>query len=160
MPSERSREYELVPMAPIRKLERRMDDLESSSDVRGFLKEIIEIIRMNQQIVEELMKANDSLRIELSKLPARIEDLTTNLKELLTFVKASATEEITGVSSTSMKPLVQKMEQLVEANKKIVETNQSMLSSLEEMSKKFRRPLPHGKPLARRPLSRPRPIIR
>lgn len=149
-------EFELIPMSPLRRLEKRIDHLESSPgvDTRDFLREIIDIVRMNQQIVDELAKANDALRIEISKLPSKIEDLVNSLNEMLSYIKASVTEE-TGVPSPNLKPLAEKLDQLIEGNKKIVESNQSILSALDMIGRKLIRPPtpPMRKPLL--PVLRP-----
>jgi len=139
MPIEKQEEFEIVPMSPIRRLERRLDHIESTSgvDARSFLKDMVDIIKMNQMLVDELAKANDSLRIEISKLPARLEELISHLKELLSYIKASAAEE--AVPSTAFKPLVEKFDKLIETNKRVAENNQSMLSALEEINKKLKR---------------------
>lgn len=156
MPVEKD-EFELVPMSPIRRMERRLEHLESTSglDAKGFLKEMVDIIKMNQMLVDELAKANDSLRIEISKLPSRLDELVAHLTELLTYIKASATEEtVTG----SFKPLVEKFDQLIEANKKIADSNQSMLSALEEIDKKLKRPMLPPRPVPRMLPPPPRPL--
>ena len=146
-------EVEIVPISPLRRLEKRMEKLEGSSTFndKEFYRELVDIIRLNQELVDELAKSNDALRIELSRIPARLEDLTSRLNELLSFIKASESEEPSTVSGE----LGQKLEQLVDTNKKIVETNQSVVSVLEEMEKKIRRPMPP--PPMRRPMP-PRPV--
>jgi len=151
-------EFELIPMSPLRRLEKRIEQVESSSstDTRGFLKEVLDIVRMNQQLVDELAKANDALRIELSKLPGRLEELINDLHELLSFIKASATEELTTASPTNLQPLVEKLDQMIEGNKKIVESNQNLLSAIEDVDKKLRKPpmpmlLPFKKPMQQQP---------
>jgi len=141
-------EYELIAVSPLRRMEKRIEQLEQSHDtfdVKEFYREMVDIIRMNQQIVDELAKANDALRIEISRLPARIEELVANLKELLSYIKASATEEQMGASGSEIagegvKPLAQKLDVLIETNKKIVDNNQALLNVLEEMDNKMRRP--------------------
>jgi uncharacterized coiled-coil protein SlyX len=149
-------EFELIPMSPLRRLEKRIDQLESSPgvDTRDFFREIVDIVRMNQQIVDELAKANDALRIEISKLPSKIEDLVNSMKEMLSYIKASAVEE-TGVSSPNFKPLVDKLDQLVEGNKKVVESNQAVLSELDSISRRLVKPAlpPMRKPML--PMQRP-----
>lgn len=136
-------EFELVPMSPIRRLEKRIEQLESTKgvDIKEFFRELVEIVRMNQQLVDQLAKADDALRIEISKLPGRIDDLIGNLNELLAFVKASATEE-TGVAPESFKPLIKKMDALIEGNKKIVTSNEAMLTALDELGRKLKPSLP------------------
>ena len=136
-------EFELIPMSPVRRLEKRIDQLESAPNlnVKDFMHEIVEVVRMNQQLVDEMAKANDALRIELSRLPGRLEDLISNMSELISYIKASAVEEATVGSVTNMQPLLTKIDELVEGNKKVVESNQSVLTTLEQIDKKIRRPL-------------------
>ncbi|MCS7105939.1 MAG: hypothetical protein NZ942_01315 [Candidatus Aenigmarchaeota archaeon] len=137
---EATEEVEIVPLSPIRRLERRIEQLEASLekvDGKGILKEVIEIVRINQQLVDELAKANDALRIEISKLPARLDELIENLNELLNYIKASAPEE----TQPSFKPLTEKIEKLIEQNQKIIENNQSVLNVLSEISEKLKRPV-------------------
>ncbi len=151
---EKQHEFELIPLHPLRRLEKRIEKIESFSptiDVREFLKELLDIIKMNQGLVDELVKVNSALRIELSRLPAKLDELVSKLGELLSIIKAAATEETTPPSESS-KPFVEKIEKLVEANKKIVESNESVLSALEEIEKRLRKPvLRHTLPL-RKPL--------
>jgi len=137
---EKHDEYELVPMSPLRRMEKRIDLLEQSGSMgdKEFYREIVDIIRMNQQIVDELAKANDALRIEISKLPVRMEELVSNMKELISFIKASVIEETTGTSAYA--PANKKLEELLETNKKIIENNQAVLGVLEDLGKKLTRP--------------------
>ena len=146
-PGHHQEEFELVPVSPLRRMEKRIDDLEKSHatfDVKEFYREMVDIIRMNQQLVDELAKANDALRIEISRLPARIEELVDKMKELLSYIKAAATEEQTGMTASGqaiaegMQPLAKRLDVLIDTNKKIVENNQALLNVLEEMDNKLR----------------------
>ena len=67
--------------ARITSLEKRIDELEQSKglNMQEFYREMVDIIKMNQQLVDELAIANDALRIELSRLPSRIEDLISRI---------------------------------------------------------------------------------
>lgn len=155
MPS-REEEYELVPISPLRRLEKRLEKLESFSleDPKNIFRDMMDIIRMNQQIVDELAKSNDALRIEISKLPAKLEELITDLKEIISFIKSSGEGEIVGIPSETMKPVVDKLDELVKENKSLSEKNDSILEVLDEISKRLKRPpIPVTKPLLRRPIS-------
>lgn len=153
--SEKEEEYELIPLSPLRKLEKRISQLESASgvDVKEFFRELVDIIKMNQRLVDELVKANDALRIELSRLPGRIEEMTKNLSELLSYIKAAAVEE-TPAGAESFKAMVEKMDKLVEFNKKIVESNETLTSLLETIDKKLRPVMP-----VRKPILPPKPML-
>lgn len=135
-------EYELIPMSPIRRLEKRMNRLEESStdSPKGIISDIIDIVRMNQQLVDELAKSSDALRIELSKLPGKLDELMMNVKELVSFIKTAGEAEVGGISEEALKPLVEKMDEMVKTNKAISDKNDSMLGLLDEISKKLKSP--------------------
>ncbi len=141
--TENSSEYELIPMSPVRRLEKRMERLENTSGGENFTKDllsdVVDIVRMNQMLVDELAKSNDALRIELSKLPGRLDDLILNMKELVSFIKTSGEQEVSGMSPDIMKPVVDKLDELVKSNKKITERNDAMLELLDDVGKKMRR---------------------
>ena len=147
-------EYELIPLSPIRRMRKRIRKLEDSPglDARDFFKELVEMVRMNQQIVEEIAKANDALRIEISKLPARLDELISNLNELLSFIKASAVEE--SAPAGSLKPLLEKMDAMIDGNKKIVEGTQAMIEAVDDLGEKIKKP---KRPTFRRLLPPSRP---
>ncbi len=134
-------EFELIAVSPLRKLEKRIDELETSkgTNMTEFYREMVDIIKMNQQIVDELAKANDALRIELSRLPSRMEELIAKMDEIISFIKAAATEE-NHASAGDMKPIADKLDQLIETNKKVAESNEDVMDLLEDMSRKVSRP--------------------
>ena len=168
MSKELDEEYELIPMSPIRRLEKRIDRVESSTGGQDIIREIIDIVRMNQQMVDQLAKANDALRIELAKLPAKIDELVASMKEIISFIKSSGEEETVGITKEAMKPLVEKFDEMIKTNRSISEKNESMLELLDDIGKKLRRPtarhLPRRSLLSRpttqptQPLRRPEPI--
>lgn len=134
-------EFELIAVSPLRKLEKRIDELETSkgTNMTEFYREMVDIIKMNQQIVDELAKANDALRIELSRLPSRMEELIAKMDEIISFIKAAATEE-NHAPVGDMKPIADKLDQLIETNKKVAESNEDVMDLLEDMSRKVSRP--------------------
>jgi len=154
------KEYELIPVSPIRRLEKRLERLESTSTgiSTDVFKDMIDIMRMNQQIVDELARSNDALRIELSKLPGKLDELISQMKELISFIKSSGEEETVGITQEAMKPVVDKLDELIKSNKAMSERNESLLEVLDEISKRLRRPV---RPLGTTPLlKRPQPIKR
>ncbi|MBI4010088.1 MAG: hypothetical protein HY361_02760 [Candidatus Aenigmarchaeota archaeon] len=152
-----SGEFELIPVSPLRKLEKRIDELEVSKggNMQEFYRDMVDIVKMNQQLVDELAKANDALRIEISRLPSRMEDLIARMDEIISFIKASATEEMAPTAG-DMKPLGDKLDQLIETNKRVAESNQSVLQLLDNIGKKLSRPV---LPPVKRPfLLQPKPM--
>ena len=134
--------FEVIPTSPIRKLEHRMSKLESSSsasEVQRLIEQIIELIKSNQRIIDDVIKSDSELRIELSRLPGKIDSLVSKMDEFLNLLKAGAAEESSGPSGQVMEPLLGKINELVDQNKKNVETNQAVLTSLGNIDNRLKR---------------------
>ncbi|MCD6371876.1 MAG: hypothetical protein J7L39_04130 [Candidatus Aenigmarchaeota archaeon] len=150
MQESKEREYELVPVTPLRKLEKRIEKIEASIgyfDSRELYKDIVDILRINQEIVAELVKSNEALRVEISKLPLKIETLVDKLDEFIELIKAAGEEEVSKIEEKSSKDLEKKLEELITINKKIAENYSSMLEYLSEIENRLRkltvvRPIP------------------
>jgi len=110
------------------------------------INQIIELIRGNQKIVNEVVKANADLRNELSKLPPKMDDVITTIKNLISLVEAAGRQELArgprapvpSVGPEVFKPLTEQLQKIVEQNQRLIESNQSMIKSLEDISKKVR----------------------
>jgi predicted transcriptional regulator len=136
-------EYEVIPTSPIRRLEKRLSKIEatsSSSEIQRLIEQIIELIKSNQRIIDDVIKADAELRNEISRVPGKIDELLGNMGEFIDLLKASATEEtVSEVSKDVMKPLTEKITEMVEQNKKILEANQASLANLGMIDKRLKR---------------------
>lgn len=143
MVEQESEEYEIIPTSPLRRLEKRIGKVESSSSssqTQKLIEQIIELIKSNQRIIDDIIKSDSELRNEVSKLPARIDNLVSSMGEFIELLKVSATEEtVAGMSKEVMTPLVEKMGEMVEQNKKSLQTNQSVLNSLGMIDNRLKR---------------------
>ncbi|MFH1105760.1 MAG: hypothetical protein V1731_00945 [Candidatus Aenigmatarchaeota archaeon] len=137
MPEE---EFEVIALSPIRKLERRLDQMEAGTGVQEINKlvdEVIELIKANQQIVDDLVRANLELRNEMSRIPSKIDELLGTLNEFVSLLKSASQEEAPGAET--MKPIADSLVQLVEYNKKAVDSNQAMITALDTIDKRLKR---------------------
>ena len=136
-------EYEIIPTSPIRRLEKRMEKMEGgsySSEVHKLIEQVIELIKSNQRIIDDSIKANNDLIAEISKVPKRVDDLIMEMREFMKLLKTSAeSEEVSSISKEVMEPLVGKISELVEQNKKNFETNQAALTTLGVIEKRLKR---------------------
>ncbi len=136
-------EYEIIPTSPLRRLEKRISRVESSSSTsqtQRLIEQIIELIKSNQRVIDDVIKADSELRNELSKLPGRIDNLVSGMNEFMELLKASATEEtVSGMSREAIDPLVAKMDELINQNKKGAETNSAVLNSLGMIENRLKR---------------------
>jgi hypothetical protein len=141
--AEDDEEYEVIPTSPIRRLEKRLSRIEtttSSSEIQRLVEQIIELIKSNQRVIDDIIKSDAELRNEVSKVPAKIDGLVDKMDEFLELLKASATEEtVSEASKDMMVPLVKKMEEMIEATKKGSEIGQASLASLETIDKRLKR---------------------
>lgn len=147
---EKEDEFELIPLSPLRKLEKRISQLETGTanvDAKEFFKQFVDIVRMNQQLVDEVIKANNTLRAELARLPGKIDEMTKTLSELLSYIKAAAIEEANPAAGESFKMMPDKMDRLIELNKKIVENNENLANLIESVDKRMRPAVPIRKPM-------------
>ncbi len=136
-------EYEVIPTSPMRRLEKRIDKVESgsySSQVRRLVDQVLELIKSNQKIIDDSIKANNDLISEVSKVPKKIDDLILEMREFIKLLKVSAEEEeVSQVSKEVMAPLVDKFTELIEQNKRNFETNQAVLTTLGIIEKRLKR---------------------
>jgi len=136
-------EYEIIPTSPVRRLEKRIEKVESGSypsEIRKLVDQVVELIKSNQKIIDDSIKANNELIAAISKIPHKVEDLILEMREFMKLLKISAEEEeVSSVSKEVMQPLVSKMTELIEQNKKNFETNQAALTTLGIIEKRLKR---------------------
>jgi len=137
-------EYEVIPTSPVRRLEKRiekMEDVSSTSQVQKLMEQVIELIKSNQRIIDDVVKANTELREELTKIPGRIDRLLETMNSFMNILKEASEEEEkeTTIGPEAFKPLTDKMNELIEQNQKSLENNQGMISALDTIDKRLKR---------------------
>lgn len=136
-------EYEIIPASPLRRLEKRIERIESSSsssEIRNLIEQIIELIKTNQRVIDDIIKSDAELRNEISKVPNKIDKLIDTMNEFMELLKAGAAEEtVDEISKDVMKPVVEKLDELVKQNKTNLEITQSLLESMETLDKRIKR---------------------
>ena len=140
-------DYEIIPVTPIKKLEQRVERVESAGtmpQLQSLINQIIELIRDNQKIVNEVIQANTELKNEISKLPSKMDELINSIRSFLSLVEAAGREETaapttTAIPSTDMfKPLIDQLQKITEQNQRLIESNQSVLDQMDKMSKRLK----------------------
>lgn len=137
-------EYEVIPTSPIRRIEKRLEKVEdtsSTSQVQKLMEQVIELIKSNQRIIDDVVKANAELRDELAKIPGKVDKLLGTMSEFMEILKEASQEEAGGaaIGPEVMKPMVDKLGELVEQNKKGLESSGTMLTALETIDKRLKR---------------------
>ena len=136
-------EFEIIPTSPIRRLEKRIEKVEGgsySSEVNRLIEQVVDLIKSNQKIIDNSIKANNDLIAEVSRLPKKMDDLILEMREFIKLLKISAEEEeVSNVSKEVMTPIVDKLAELLDQGKKNFETNQAALTTLGIIEKRLKR---------------------
>jgi hypothetical protein len=141
MPEDETESYEIIPVTPLKKLEKRMEQVEQAGtmpQLQSLINQIIELIRSNQKIVNDVIQANSELRNEMSRIPTKIDELTSTMKSFISLVEAAGKEEVANKSQESIKPLTEYMQKMVEQNQKMLESNKAMIEQLDNIGRKLR----------------------
>ena len=135
-------EYELVPVGPLRRIERRMEKIEKGGTSTEMVKELIDVVRTNQKIIDEVVKINSEMINKVSDLSAKVTELTEKMNDFLERVEVDETAETATPAAVDVKS--PEMDQRIEKLEKRI--NSLLLSSMK--NKQIRPSLP----VARRPL--------
>lgn len=138
MANQSDSEYELIPLTPIRRLEKEIDDLKKTKDSgsNAFLvNEIVDILKMNQKIVDDMVRLHGDLVSKLSRTTDRIDHLVTSVDKLVEILGEATEAEIAGEGSGGRGRGGQASGGVVdERMDKIIEQNSALLNSLKVIS--------------------------
>jgi len=76
-------EFELVPMSPIRRIEKRLDRIEDSGMSGDLLKELMNVVKTNQQVVDDVVRINSQMIARVSDLSNSVSDLSNKLNDFM-----------------------------------------------------------------------------
>lgn len=142
-------EYELIPMGPIRKLERRIDEIEtekSSSNYESLIRDIFDIIKANQKVVNDVVQNTNELRDSVDKLTGRMDQTIDNMNGFMELLKeaseTSLEEDVSQTIGTNIvEPLSEDMEDISEKLEKmsdnLQQSNDRMLKGLNQIHKRM-----------------------
>jgi methyl-accepting chemotaxis protein len=159
--SEEDVSYEIIPVTPIKKLEERMERIESSGSspqLQNLINQIIELIRGNQKIVNDVIQANSDLRNELSKIPPKVEELIDAMNNFLSLVEAAGKEETAPapqqLNADMFKPVIDELKKISDQNQKLIESSQAALEEVNRANKRLKGGTPVSSLLSAYPLRR------
>jgi len=86
-------EFELVPMSPIRRIEKRLDRMEDSGMSGDLLKELMNVVKTNQQVVDDVVRINSQMIGRVSDLSNSVNDLTNKLNDFMGRLEVQGAEK-------------------------------------------------------------------
>ena len=122
-----SEEFEVIPLAPVRRLERELALLKKQvkvSDEASLFTQVVDIIKTNQHIVDTMAAKQSELISKIGETNERMNKLCSTLDELVDALVAAAEEEINKEEKS------EKLDQ-------IVEQNSALINSLNVLAKEM-----------------------
>lgn len=107
-------EFELIPVSPIKKLEKRISKMESSGTAKESIKELIDIVRANQHVIDDIVKINSGMINKVSELINTVDTLTKKTSEFINRIEVSAGEGGSGEKTDHTSELQNKIDQRLE----------------------------------------------
>ena len=135
-------EYEIVPVGPLRRIERRMEKIEKGTPSTDMVKELIEVVRTNQKIIDEVVKINSEMINRVSDLATHVSQLNERMTDFLDRVEVS--------SETEQPPPVQQQKNVEEMDARMQKLEKRINSVL--LSSMRNRPV-RPTQMVRRPVS-------
>ncbi len=122
-------EREKYEPSPIKRLERKIRELEESrrdSGLQAVLEEVVQLVKENQKFVREVMKSNEEIKGELAKQPGRIEAILESINTLLRS------------NQRLVEDVIKSNNELKEAVSSSIKKNSEVLDSINELLKLVR----------------------
>lgn len=133
-----------MPLSPIRRLEKRLEAMETTkttNNVEKFIDKVMDMVELNQKIIEDIVRSNQTMREDIGALIGKIDSLQSKVSSFVDIVQSAAESDVaqTAADSTgeTIKPVIERFETM---SAQTQETNTRMLQSLESIEKLLRRP--------------------
>lgn len=128
---DQSDEFEMVPVAPIRRLERELKQMKEqiSGGDSHLAIQIVEILRMNQALVDQLATKQGELIAKVSETNSALQKLASSLDNLVSLLGAGAEED--------MEDEAREGATAKERLDKIIEQNAILINSLNLLAKEM-----------------------
>ncbi len=142
IPSERD-DYEIVPLTPLRRLEKRLETIEttkSMTHLEKFIDKVLDMVEMNQKIVDEVVRANQGLREDISILISKIDDSQSKMSEFIDIIKEAGEQESgDAISKELIEGVVSPLVDRIEASSiKSAESTTQMAETLAAIEKRMK----------------------
>lgn len=143
---EETDDYEVVPVGPIRRLEKRIDNIESKAAGGGgadqeVIRDVIDIMKSNQKIVNDMTESTHELKNEVEDLTHKMDSVIDNMNEFMDLLKEASEMDMEGEMVQDMRSRIadavgDRMEEVVGD---MQQTNQQVVDSLEEINQSLQR---------------------
>lgn len=141
-----SDDYEVVPMGPVRKLERRLDSIEQKAQQGGsanqeMMRDVLDIMKSNQKIVNDMTESTHELKNSVEDLTHKMDSVVDNMNEFMNLLKDASEVDMEGEIVGDMQSRIADAigDRMGEAMKDLQNSNQEIINSLDDLNKTMRR---------------------
>ncbi len=118
-----------------------METVKSTNNLEKFIDKVMDMVELNQKIVEDMVRSNQSTREDVGVLVGKLDTLQAKISGFVDMIQSAAESDVaqTAADSTAetLKPLVDRLEDMSNQTK---ETNAQLIQSLENIEKLLRKP--------------------
>ncbi len=144
-------DYEVVPLGPIRKLERRVEDLQEQqqqaqqsgggSANEELVRDILDIMKSNQKIVNDMTESTHELRNSVEDLTHKMDSVIDNMNSFMDLLNQASEMDMEGEIAGNLEQRVadaigDKMEDMVT---EVSSSNEQIANHLEELNTQMRK---------------------
>lgn len=145
-----SEDYEVVPVGPIRKLERRIDDMEEKAQKGGgmgggrndeLVRDVLDIMKSNQKIVNDMTESTHELKNSVEDLTHKMDSVIDNMNSFMDLLSEASEADLEGeviqdVHGRIADAVGGQMEEVAEEMKA---SNREVVENLQELNKSVKR---------------------
>lgn len=140
-------EYEVVPVGPIRRLERRIDEMEEQSAIsqsESIIRDMMDMMKTNQQMVNSMVQSTSELRNSIEDLTHKMDNVMDNITSFMELLEeaseASLEEDVSHDLGESLAdPIVTKMDELRQTNERMLEGLSSLGEGIDNLDERMKR---------------------
>ncbi len=141
-------DYEVMPIGPIRKLEKRVDQLQEESQTGGgstrndeLVRDVIDIMKSNQKIVNDMTESTNELKNSVEDLTHKMDDVVTNMNEFMDLLKEASEVDMEGEIVSDMHTRIADAvgDEMRDVADEINQTNMEVVNNLQGIQDNLRR---------------------
>ena len=139
-------DYEMVPVGPIRKLERRIDELQQESTQAGgsndeLVRDVLDIMKSNQKIVNDMTESTHELKNSVEDLTHKMDEVVSNMNSFMDLLQEASEVDMEGEIVGDMEQRIAnaigtKMDDVAE---NIQASNEEVINNLQSINNNLRR---------------------
>lgn len=143
-------DYEVVPVGPIRKLERRIDDMEEQAQKGGgmgggtndeLVRDVLDIMKSNQKIVNDMTESTHELKNSVEDLTHKMDQVIDDMNSFMDLLQDASETDLEGevmkdVHSRVADAVGNRMQDVANDMR---ESNQQVVDHLEQLNESVRR---------------------